>query len=152
MPSSFVQVYVHIVFSTKDRYPFLDSGIRQGLFAYIGKTIKNMGGVPIVINGPYDHIHILMCLPKVNSLSKCVEDIKRCSSRWIKDKADGLKYAKFSWQNGYGAFSVSSSGKQAVVEYIQNQQQHHRLITFEEEFAKFLDKYNITYDSEYVWH
>ena len=94
----------HIIFSTKERYPFIDTTVEPELFAYMGDTINRCEGVPFLINGTTDHVHILSSLPRTMSLSKYIEEIKRNSSRWIKTK--GSDYQKFAWQNGYGAFSV----------------------------------------------
>ena len=149
MPQSLAQIYIHIVFSTKERYPFIDSAIERELFAYIGATIKRCEGVPFLINGTADHIHILSSLPRTMALSKYIEEIKRNSGRWIKTK--DADYQKFAWQNGYGAFSVSSSRKESVVRYITGQKEHHKMVTFKEEFITFLEKYNIQYDERYLW-
>ncbi len=149
MPQSLAQVYVHIVFSTKERYPFIQPSIESELFAYMGDTIKRLGGIPHLINGTADHVHLLSSLPRTVALSKYIEDIKRNSSRWIKTKEGD--YQKFAWQNGYGAFSVSSSQKESVISYIAGQKEHHRNISFKEEFLAFLKKYNIEYNERYVW-
>ena len=149
MTQSLAQIYVHIIFSTKERYPFIASGIEPELFAYIGDTIKRCQGVPFLINGTTDHVHILSSLPRTISPSKYIEEIKRKSSRWIKTKDSS--YQKFAWQSGYGAFSVSSSMKESVLHYIAGQKEHHRKITFKEEFVAFLEKYNIEYDEQYLW-
>ena len=149
MPQSLAQIYIHIIFSTKERYSFINTTVEPELFAYMGDTIKRCEGVPFLINGTADHVHILSSLPRTMALSKYIEEIKRNSSRWIKTK--GSDYQKFAWQNGYGAFSVSSSRKDSVLRYIAGQKEHHRKITFEEEFVAFLEKYNIEYDERYLW-
>lgn len=150
MSQSLAQIYVHIVFSTKGRYPFINENIEPELFAYMGDTIKRCQGVPFLINGTADHVHVLSSLPRTMPLSKYIEDIKRNSSRWIKTKDS--QYEKFAWQSGYGAFSVSSSQKNSVVRYIAEQKQHHKRTTFEEEFIAFLEKYKIEYDKKYLWN
>jgi REP element-mobilizing transposase RayT len=149
MSQSLAQIYVHIVFSTKDRYSFIQQAIEPELFAYMGDTIKRIGGIPYLINGTANHIHLLSSLPRAIALSKYIEEIKRNSSRWIKTK--NSDYEKFAWQNGYGAFSVSSSQKDSVVKYIAGQKEHHQKITFEDEFLTFLKKYNVQYDLRYLW-
>lgn len=149
MPQSLAQIYVHLVFSTKERYSFIQPDIEPELFAYMGGIIKQMGGIPCLINGTADHMHVLSSLPRTVTLSKYVEDIKRSSSRWIKTK--GGNYQKFAWQNGYGAFSVSSSRMDSVKRYIAGQKEHHRTITFKEEFVSFLEKYGVQYDEQYLW-
>lgn len=149
MSQSLAQIYVHVIFSTKERYPFIAESVESELFAYLGDTIKRCEGVPFLVNGTADHVHVLSSLPRTISVSKYVEEMKRNSSRWIKTKS-GL-YEKFAWQNGYGAFSVSSSQKNAVTSYIAGQKEHHRTVTFKEEFVAFLEKYNIEYDERYLW-
>lgn len=115
----------------------------------MGNTIQRCEGVPFLINGMADHVHLLSSLPRTMSLSKYIEEIKRNSSRWIKTKDS--QYEKFAWQSGYGAFSVSSSRKDSVVRYIAGQKDHHRTVTFKEEFIAFLEKYGIEYDERYLW-
>jgi putative transposase len=149
MSQSLSQVYVHIVFSTKERYPFIQPDVETELFAYIGDTINRLDGVPHLINGTADHVHLLSSLPRTIALSKYIEDIKRNSSRWLKTK-NGM-YQKFGWQNGYGAFSVSSSQKDAVISYIAGQKEHHCAVSFKEEYLSFLKKYNVKYDEQYLW-
>lgn len=149
MPQSLAQIYVHLVFSTKERRPFIQRNIESQLYAYMADTIKRMDGIPCLINGTEDHIHVLSSFSRTVTLAKYIEEIKRNSSRWIKTKDPG--YEKFSWQNGYGAFSVSSSRVNAVKLYIAGQKEHHRVVTFKEEFLEFLRKYNIEYDERYLW-
>lgn len=149
MAQSLAQLYTHIVFSTKKHFPFIKPEIETELYAYIGGTIKRIGGIPFMINGMDDHIHIFSTLPRTVALSKFVEDIKRNSSRWIKTK--GAAYRNFTWQNGYAGFSVSSSKKDTVVRYIANQKEHHKTVSYKEEVLKFLQEYNIDYDERYLW-
>ena len=149
MAQSLSKVYLHIVFSTKKRFPFIKPEIEDELYAYMGGTIKKLGGIPFIINGMGDHIHIFSTLPRTVALSKFLEEIKRNSSRWIKTK--GREYQNFAWQGGYAAFSVSDSVKDTVVQYIQNQKEHHRSLSFKEEVIKFLKKYDLDYDEKYLW-
>ncbi|MEA1897884.1 MAG: IS200/IS605 family transposase [Bacteroidota bacterium] len=149
MAQSLAQLYTHIVFSTKNHFPFIKSEIEIELYAYIGGTIKRIGGIPFMINGMDDHIHIFSTLPRTVALSKFVEDIKRNSSRWIKTK--GAAYQNFAWQNGYAGFSVSSSKKDTIVRYIANQKEHHKIVSYKEEVLKFLKEYNLDYDERYLW-
>ena len=152
MAQSLSQLYTHIVFSTKNHVPFIKSVIEAELFAYIGGTIKAIGGIPFMINGMGDHIHIFSTLPKTVALSKFVEDIKRSSSRWIKTK--GIAYQYFAWSRycgRYAGFSISSSQKDTVVRYIANQKEHHKKLSYKEEVIKFLQEYNIDYDERYLW-
>ena len=149
MAQSLAQIYVHIVFSTKERYPFIQADIEPQLYAYMADTIKRMGGIPCLINGMANHVHILSIFPRTVTLAKYIEEIKRPSSRWIKTK--GGMYKKFAWQNGYGTFSVSSSRVDSVKRYIAGQKEHHRTVTFKEELLEFLKKYNVKYDERYLW-
>ena len=149
MAQSFSQIFVHAVFSTKKRYPFIKAEIESELFAYMGDSIKRLKGIPILINGIANHVHVFSTLPKLITVPKLIEELKRNSSRWIKSK--GVSYQRFAWQNGYGAFSVSPSKKETVINYIANQKVHHKKMTFEEEYLKFLEEYGIDYDERYLW-
>lgn len=150
MPQSLSKVYVHIVFSTKDHYPFIHSEVENELITYIGGIIKINGGLLLKINAVPDHIHILSTLPKNINQSKFLEEIKRNSSRWIKTKGDNC--LKFGWQRGYGIFSVSSSNLNLVSNYIQNQKEKHQKISFKEELIRFLKEYGIDYNDKYLWY
>jgi len=149
MAQSLAQIYIHIVFSSKERRPFIQTDIESELYAYIAGAIKKMDGLPCLINGTADHVHILSTLPRTVTLAKYIEGIKRPSSQWIKTK--GQIYQKFAWQNGYGAFSVSSSRVNSVKRYIAGQKERHRTTSFKEEFLEFLRKYNVQYDERYLW-
>ena len=149
MAQSLSQLYVHIVFSTKERYPFIQTDIESELYAYMEGAIKHMNGIPCLINGTVDHVHILATLPRTVTLAKYIEGIKRPSSQWIKTK--GEMNQKFAWQNGYGVFSVSSSRRDSVKRYIAGQKEHHRELSFKEEILEFLQKYNVQYDERYLW-
>ena len=149
MSQTLVKMYTHIIFSTKKHQPFIKPDVEQELHSYIGGVIKQNGGIPFMINTMPDHIHILSTLPKNISLSKFLEEIKRNSSRWIKTK--GKVYENFAWQGGYCGLSVSSSKTQAVSNYIANQKEHHKKMTFKEELIKFLKEYGIEYDERYLW-
>ena len=149
MSQSLAQIYIHIVFSTKYRKPLILPKTEEELYAYIGGIIKGLKGNSIKINGVSNHIHILTTLPKTVTLSKYLEEIKRSSSKWIKTKGDN--YKNFSWQRGYGAFSVSSYKVDVVKNYIAKQKEHHKSQGFKEEFIKFLDEYKIEYDERYLW-
>jgi REP element-mobilizing transposase RayT len=149
MSQSLAQIYIHIVFSTKYRKPLIQTEIEEELYAYIGGIIKNLKGNSIKINSVSNHIHILTTLPKTVTLSKYLEEIKRSSSKWIKTK--GTDYKNFSWQRGYGAFSVSSYKVNVVKNYIAKQKEHHKSQDFKEEFIEFLDEYKVEYDDRYLW-
>jgi len=149
MPQSLTQIFLHIVFSTKNRYPFLEGSVDDELYAYIGASINRLDGIPISINGVCDHIHILTAFPRTITVADFVKDVKANSSRWLKTK--GEQYQNFGWQDGYGAFSVSSSKKQVVANYIARQKEHHKQANFKSEFLQFLREYDVKYDERYVW-
>lgn len=149
MSQSLAQIYIHSIFSTKYRRPLIKPAIQDELYAYMGDNIVRLKGIPFLVNGVEDHVHIFSTLPKTVALCKFIEDIKRNSSRWIKTK--GAEFHDFAWQNGYASFSVSSSRKNAVLRYIANQKAHHRKQTFKEEVLRFLDEYGVEYDERYLW-
>ena len=149
MPQSLVKNYIHITFSTKERYPFIDKAIAKELYAYFGGICKNLESFPVEIGGTADHVHILCLLSRKIALMKLVEELKSHSSGWIKTK--GNKYQKFYWQNGYGGFSVNPTEIEVVRKYILNQEEHHKKRTFQDEYRAFLTKYNMEYDERYVW-
>ncbi|MDD6581086.1 MAG: transposase [Bacteroidales bacterium] len=149
MPQSLAQVYIHLVFHTKYSSVTIREGDLPKLFAYIDGIIVNKNAMVIQIGGVTNHIHILCTLPRIVSIADFVEDIKKCSSKWIKT-LDSY-YSKFAWQGGYAIFSVSASQVQNVKQYVMNQKEHHRKKTFQEEYEAFLKAYNIEYDPEYVF-
>lgn len=149
MPQSLAKVYLHIVFSTKYRRNLILPKIEKELYAYIGGVIKNLKGMPIKINGMPDHIHILATLPRTITIAKFLEEIKRSSSKWI--KTQGSEFVDFSWQGGYGVFSVSQSKVEIVSKYISNQKAHHSKKTFKAELIEFLEQYEVEYDEKYLW-
>jgi len=148
MGQSLSQLYVHLTFGTKGRYPFIHEQIEPQLHSYIGGILKNKESSALKINSVPDHIHILFRLSKNHALAKVVEDVKKQSSKWMKEK--GVK--GFTWQIGYGAFSVSSSKVEVVKNYIVNQKKHHKNKTYKEEVEEFMKEYDIIeYDSGYFW-
>ncbi|MCX6134844.1 MAG: IS200/IS605 family transposase [Ignavibacteriales bacterium] len=150
MPQSLAKVLVHIVFSTKNRYPFLaDKKIRDELHAYLGGTCNELECPVLTVGGAVDHVHILCSLSRNHSIASFVGDIKRGSSKWIKTK--GRMLAKFAWQNGYGMFSVGESEMERVKQYIVGQEGHHRKKTFQDEYRSFLKEYGVNFDERYVW-
>ena len=150
MPQSLAKIYVHIVFSTKNRFPFLsDPAIRKEMHAYLGGTFNELDCPIISVGGPADHIHALCILSKNLPVSEVIGKAKRSSSKWVKTK--GRERGKFSWQAGYGAFSVSQSNVEQVRKYIQRQEEHHRKKTFQDEFREFLKAYQVEYDERYIW-
>ncbi|MBL8816203.1 MAG: IS200/IS605 family transposase [Planctomyces sp.] len=149
MPQSLARLHVHLVFSTKNRQPFIVDTIRDSLHAYMATVLQNLKCVPNLINSVEDHAHILFDLARTVSVSQAVEDVKKTSSKWI--KTQGNEFAAFSWQSGYGAFAVSESEVESVKTYIANQREHHRTKTFQEEYRQFLERHHISYDERYVW-
>ena len=150
MAQSLARLWTHLIFSTKDRYPFLtDAGVRADMHAYLGTVLRSHDCLTIVVGGCADHVHALFALSRNNSISQIVKEIKRTSSAWVKTVEQ--RYSKFRWQAGYGAFSVSQSHVASVQRYIIEQQEHHRRKTFEDEFRTFLKKYEIEFDERYVW-
>lgn len=149
MGQSLNKIYVHIAFSTKHRNSLISKEIEEELFSYVGGICKNLECNPIQVGGHRDHIHILCLLSKKIALMDLIEKVKTNSSKWIKTK--GEQFLNFYWQNGYGAFSVNPSEIDVVVKYIEKQEEHHQKMTFQEEFRKFLKKYNVEFDEKYVW-
>jgi putative transposase len=148
MPQSLSKIWTHLIFSTKERYPFLsDPKIRSELHAYLAAILKAHNCPTLIVGGVSDHVHALFVLSKNDSIANIVYELKRSSSKWAKPQ--GLR--KFHWQSGYGAFSVSESHVEKVRSYIARQEQHHRRITFEDEFREFLKRYQIDYEERYVW-
>ena len=149
MPQSLSNVYVHITFSTKKRHPFIDDNIKEELWSYIGGICKEMECYPVRVGGHNNHVHICCLLSKKITQIKLLEEVKKASSKWIKTK--GIQYSKFYWQDGYGIFSVNPSEVEKVVEYIENQHEHHKKRTFQQELLAFLKKYKMEYDERYLW-
>ncbi|MEO5914518.1 MAG: IS200/IS605 family transposase [Luteolibacter sp.] len=149
MSQSLAQILVHLVFSTKNRELCLGDDIRDELHAYIGGIVENHKGTLIRSGSVEDHIHLLIAHPRTSSPSDLVQDIKTGSSKWLKTK--GESYSRFHWQGGYGMFSISPSHRPAVEEYISDQAEHHRKVTFQEEYRRLLNRYEIPFDERYVW-
>jgi REP element-mobilizing transposase RayT len=149
MGQSLVQNYVHIIFSTKNRKPFIQAPVDAELHAYLGGICNKLNCQPITVGGVTDHVHLLCKLSKNIALVKLLKEIKSHSSKWIKTK--GEAYKGFYWQDGYGAFSVSPTQVDSVKAYIDNQHEHHTKKTFQEEYLEFLKKHDVDYDERYVW-
>ena len=149
MSQSLANVTIHVIFSTKDRYAFLTPQIRPELYAYMATVLAEMDSPAILIGGVEDHVHILCRLSRNHIIADIVKTVKLSTSKWLKTKRGML--SKFQWQGGYGAFSVSASQVASVVDYIKNQEEHHRDVSFEDELRRFLTKYGVTFDERYVW-
>ena len=149
MPQSFAYLNCHIIFSTKNREPLLMPQWTTHLHEYIGGTVRAKGGSLLAAGGMPDHVHFCVSMGRQMSVSDAVRDIKSNSSRWIHETFADLR--GFSWQNGYGAFSVSRSNLDDVKRYIASQQEHHRVHSFQEEFLEFLKRHELEYDERYIW-
>lgn len=149
MPQSLANLYVHLIFSTKDRHPFLTDPVRPDLHAYMATVLANLKCPATLINSVQDHAHVLFNMSRTVTLAQAVEDLKKSSSKWI--KTQNPKFEKFAWQSGYGAFSVSESNVGTVANYIRKQEEHHRTKTFQDEYRGFLTKHKIEFDERYVW-
>ena len=155
MAQSLSQLVVHLVFSTKDRVRALSyPDLRSELEAYIVGILRNLECPSLATCCVADHAHVLYLQHRTKATADVVASVKRESSAWIKTQKPEVKdpyLVKFAWQAGYGAFSVSESKVPAVKEYIQRQEEHHRVRTFQEEYREFLDRHNVSYDERYVW-
>jgi REP element-mobilizing transposase RayT len=149
MAQSLSRLYVHLIFHIKNTSVKIRKTEKQRVYAYMGTVIKSNGSLPIVINGTDDHVHVLCVMSKNIALSKLAEEIKRHSSRWIKTIDD--YYQRFAWQGGYAGFSVSPSIHAKTRQYIEDQEGHHRKMTFKEEYLLFLKEYGIEYNEKYLW-
>ena len=150
MPQSLSVVYLHLVFSTKDRQPFLrDPVIRAEMHKWLGSASGQLQCPSVIVGGVEDHVHILGRLARTISQADWVKELKRTSSLWIKERDPRL--SEFAWQAGYGVFSVSVSNLEAVREYIARQEEHHAKRTYQDEYRKLLEKHGETWDERYVW-
>ena len=147
MPSTHLSLHYHIVFSTKERRRSIAETWRGDLHAYMSGIVRDIGGVPECIGGPGDHVHALVRLKATHTLADVVRQMKRGSSVWIHQH----RVNKFAWQEGYGAFTVSSSQLNRVRHYIENQVEHHRTKTFEEEYVDLLRLSRVAFDEKYLW-
>jgi len=149
MSHSYACLLTHAVFSTKDRAPLVAGECRERLFPYLGGIAREGGAKVLTVGGTADHVHVLLSLPPTLCVADALRDLKANSSRWIHDTWPQRR--DFAWQTGYGAFSVSESTREAVARYIQEQEQHHRRMTFQEEFIALLKKHGIQYDERHIW-
>ena len=149
MPQSLSRVLIHLVFSTKNRVRVLTPAIQTELHPYIAGTLGNIDCPSLQVGGVEDHVHLFFGLSRTRTIADVVEAVKTSSSKWIKTK--DVSFAEFHWQSGYGAFSVSQSDADAVVAYIRNQAQHHQKMTFQDEYRRLLERYQVAFDEKYVW-
>jgi REP element-mobilizing transposase RayT len=149
MSQSLVKNLIHLVYSTKNRTPWIPEEAREKLDAYQAGIFRQWDSPAIIIGGVEDHVHALFLLSKNHALRKIVEEVKKGSSKWM--KREGTKNRDFHWQNGYAAFSVSPSNEGDVKRYIENQEQHHRTMTFQDELRALFERHGVEYDERYVW-
>ena len=149
MSHSYNSCYIHYIFSTKDRQPWMTEELRTRLFEYMGGIAKTHHMKSIRVGGIANHVHQLVSIPSTLPVAKAIQLIKGNSSKWIHESFPHHRY--FAWQEGYGAFSISVSQIERTVAYIENQPEHHRVKTFEEEFVQILQKHGLEYDDRYVW-
>ncbi len=146
MASTLTKVLLHIAFSTKNREALIPEALEPDLFAYVGGTCRGMGSPLLAMNGVADHVHMFVSLGKATALSDLMLNIKRDSSKWMKDRV-----APFAWQEGYFAFSIGESGVEALRAYIAGQKAHHAGVDFKDEMRGFLRKYGVEWDERFVW-
>jgi REP-associated tyrosine transposase len=149
MPQSLCSILVHLVFSTKNREPFITPAIESELHPYMATIFREYNSPSLIIDGTADHIHSLFALGRTITVADLVEEVKTGSSKWIKTK--GSAFRNFHWQKGYGAFSIGQSNVEQVKRYIRNQKEHHRRITFKDEYRNFLKQHKVQFDERYVW-
>lgn len=149
MSQSLSSILVHLVFSTKNREPFITPIIEAELHPYMSTILRELKSPSLAIDGTSDHVHMLFSLARVITVADLVEELKTSTSKWIKTK--GREFSNFYWQRGYGAFSIGESNVEVLKRYIRNQKAHHRRMTFQDEYRNFLKSYGIDYDERYVW-
>ena len=149
MPQSLENILLHLVFSTKDRFPCLGASIRPALLAYLATVVRNSGCECPRAGGVADHVHLAVQLSRAITVAALVEKVKTSSSKWLKTQSPEL--CGFAWQRGYRVFSVGPADLDALLAYIDNQEEHHRTRTFQDEYRAFLTKYRVAYYERYVW-
>jgi REP element-mobilizing transposase RayT len=150
MAQSLAKILLHVVFSTKERRRFLkELALREELHRYLGGTLTHLDCQPLIIGGIEDHVHLLFAHSRTATVADVVKELKRGSSVWLKTKSPTL--SEFAWQNGYGVFSIGQSQVEDVRAYIAGQEEHHRKISFQEEFRRLLQRYDVAFDERYVW-
>ncbi len=149
MPQSLSNILIHLIWSTKDRHPWLEPGLREKAHAFLAGTVRQCDCEAYRVGGVADHVHLAVRLSRTLSVADLVKEIKTASSKWVKARDATLHH--FAWQQGYGAFSVGMSQKDTLLHYIDTQEEHHRTHTFQDEYRSFLKKYGIDHDERYVW-
>jgi REP element-mobilizing transposase RayT len=149
MSNTYTQIHIHAIFAVQNRLSLISNSWKERLYQYITGIIQNQGHKLLAINGMPDHIHLLFGMRPSQSLSDLMKDVKGDSSLWINNNK--FVKGKFSWQEGYGAFSYSKSQLSAVINYIENQELHHNKRSFIEEYSKILDDFGVEYDEKYIF-
>jgi REP element-mobilizing transposase RayT len=149
MPQSLSLVVIHVIFSTKDRIAFIDPQTRTKLHGYLATVARNADCECYRVGGVADHVHLAIRLPRTLTIADLIEQLKTSSSKWMKTQWPDL--ASFSWQRGYACFSVGPSDLDSLCHYIDNQEEHHRVRTFQDELRVFLKKYGVEFNEAYVW-
>jgi REP element-mobilizing transposase RayT len=149
MPHSFVALLVHVIFSAKNRAPDLSPDLAARLFPYMAGIIRERKGVPLIVNGPADHVHLLVKVSAQDAVADLLRVVKTNSSRWVHEQFPERQ--RFGWQTGYAAFTVSGSRRAAVTASIAAQREHHRRVSFQEEFRTFLRKHGMAHDERDLW-
>jgi REP element-mobilizing transposase RayT len=149
VPQSLAAVYLHIVFGTKNRTPFIAPDLRERPYPYLAATAPGNGTKVLAIGGVSDHIHLLISFGREVTIADTIKTLKAASSRWVHDTFPDRR--EFAWQNGYGAFSVGYTNLDAVREYLAGQEEHHKVTTFQEEYRTLMQRAGLTWDERYVW-
>lgn len=147
MPSTHLSLYYHVVFSTKNREPWLDPTVRIRTHEFLGGCVRTLGGVAEEVGGVADHIHMLMSLRATHRLCDVLRDVKQTSSQWFHEE---IGRPLFAWQEGYGAFTVSASNRKRVLDYIRNQELHHRRASYEGEYRLLLERHGVEFDERFL--
>jgi putative transposase len=148
MSHTYTYLATHIVFSTKDRLPMITADLKPRLWSYMSGIINNLGGEALAINGMADHAHLLVLLPPTIAMAESLRTLKANTSKWVHE--NWREQSKFTWQSGYSAFSVSKSGVKDVLRYIDNQEEHHRKFSYQEELLSLVKKHGLEYDERYT--
>jgi putative transposase len=149
MANTYTNLLYHIIFSTKERIPFIKPSLRDDLHGYLGGIVRELGGTALEVGGVADHVHLLVKLTPKIALSDFMRSLKAGSSKWMNEEK--MKLRKFGWQDGYAAFTVSKSQAPSVRKYIKSQERHHQRIGYQEEFLELLRRHDIEYDERYLW-
>jgi putative transposase len=148
LPSTHSSLHYHIVFSTRHRIAYIEEEWRARLHAYVGGVVKRLDGIPLAVGGVDDHLYLLATLKPVHSIAEVMRNVKRASSGWVHAT---IRLDGFAWQEGYGAFTVSRSNLDTVTAYIERQAEHHRTLSFQDEYVALLRRHAVSFDERYLW-